>query len=266
MTWIVSARHSQASWKISGKNKLGTASENAKELEGKENDSAEARAFAEKVQQYLTDKFVEKTVAAGNTETVTVDKAGYYLIKDKLKTDRTSTQDGVVKGATTAYILKIVGNTTAKPAKTKLDIPTVEKKVQDKNDSTGETSGLQDSADYDIGDYVPYQITGTMPANIDAYTSYKYVFTDTMSKGLTYKDLTDREKNLTIKIDNTNVTSLFIEVVKQENDFTVVTWTCDNLKAAGVKLTPTTKVVVTYNAKLNEMQLSVLQVTIIQLT
>lgn len=233
-----------------GKTELGTASENAKKLEGQEDDSADAREFAEKVQQYLTDPFVEKEVAAGNKETVTVDKAGYYLIKDKLKNDSTSTQDGVKEGATTAYILKIVGNTTAK---TKLDIPTVKKKVQDTNDSTGKSSDWQDSADYDIGDYVPYQITGTMPANIDAYTSYKYVFTDTMSKGLTYEDLSAEEKNLTIKIGDTVVTGSFTEKVeKNENGSTTVTWSCDNLKDAGVKLTPKTEVVVTYNAKLND--------------
>ena len=53
-----------------------------------------------------------------------------------------------------------------------------------------------------------------MPDNIDDYTTYKYVFTDTMSKGLTYKELKDEEKNLTIKIGNKDVTDSFTEDVK----------------------------------------------------
>jgi fimbrial isopeptide formation D2 family protein/LPXTG-motif cell wall-anchored protein len=141
--------------------------------------------------------------------------------------------------------MQVVGQVTQS---TKLDVPTVVKKVQDKNDSTGETSGWQDSADYDIGDSIPYQITGTMPSNIDSYTTYKYVFTDTMSKGLTYT-----AKSATIKIGETNVTGSFEETATTNEDGTTVTWTCNDLKGiSGVTLDENTKVVVTYTAQLNE--------------
>ena len=146
--------------------------------------------------------------------------AGYYLVKDK---------DGTQKDTSDAYtkfIVQVVGDTTSN---IKSGVPTVEKKVKDTNDSTGKTSDWQDSADYDINDDVPYQITGTMPSNIADYTTYKYVFTDEMSKGLTYT-----EKTAKITIGTTDVTSSFKENVTHNGDgSTVVTWTCDDLK--GIK-------------------------------
>lgn len=163
--------------------------------------------------------------------------AGYYLVKDK---------DGSQKDKSDAYtkfIVQVVGDTTSD---IKSGVSTVTKKVKD---TTGETSGWQDSADYDINDDVPYQITGTMPSNIADYTTYKYVFTDTMSKGLTYT-----ANNAKIMIGDKDVTSSFKETVKTNEDgTTTVTWTCENLKAiTGVTIDANTKVVVTYNATLNE--------------
>jgi fimbrial isopeptide formation D2 family protein/LPXTG-motif cell wall-anchored protein len=185
-----------------------------------------------------------KTVESSKDSTTTVIDglvAGYYLVKD---------QDGTQTGKSDAYtkfIVQVVGDTEAS---IKSNVPTVVKKVQDINDSTGETSGWQDSADYDIGDDVPYQITGTMPDDIADYTTYKYEFSDTMSKGLTYTANT-----ATIKIGDKDVTGSFQEVVTKntDDDPTVVTWTCNNLKGIdGVTLDKDTKVVVTYTAKLNE--------------
>ena len=166
--------------------------------------------------------------------------AGYYLVKDKDGT-QANTSDAYTK-----FIVQVVGDTTTD---VKSDVPTVEKKVKDTNDSTGATSDWQDSADADINDEVQYQITGTMPDNIADYTTYKYVFTDTMSKGLTYT-----ANNAKITIGDKDVTGSFTENVESKTDGpTVVTWTCDNLKGIeGVTVGASTKVVVTYSAKLNE--------------
>lgn len=169
--------------------------------------------------------------------------AGYYLVKDKDGT-QANTSD-----AYTEFIVQVVGDTEAA---IKSGVPTVVKKVKDTNDSETSataTTGWQDSADYDIGDDVPYQVTGTMPNNIADYTTYKYTFTDTMSKGLTYT-----ANNATIKIGDTVVTSSFKEVVTTKEDgSTVVTWICDDLKGIkGVTLDANTKVVVNYSATLNE--------------
>ena len=166
--------------------------------------------------------------------------AGYYLVKDQ-----DHTQDAK-SDAYTKFIVQVVGDTEAN---IKSDVPTVEKKVKDTNDSTGETSDWQDSADADINDDVQYQITGTMPNNIADYTTYKYVFTDTMSKGLTFK-----KGSTKIMIGTKNVTLSFTENATTNADgITVVTWTCDNLKGIdGVTLDENTNVVVTYTATLNE--------------
>lgn len=109
--------------------------------------------------------------------------AGYYLAKDK---------DGSVTGndAQTLYIVNVVGNSEVTITR-KADKPTFQKKVKDTNDSTGSTTDWQDSADYDFGDKVPFQLTATLPANRDdfaAYKTYKLVFTDNQSVGLTYPE------------------------------------------------------------------------------
>ena len=200
----------------------------------------------------LTLTTVAKTVKSAEGSTV-IDglAAGYYLVKDQ-----DGTQDGK-SDAYTKFIVQVVGDTEAA---IKSGVPTVTKKVKDTNDSTDETSNWQDSADYDIDDYVPYQITGTMPDNIADYTTYKYEFTDTMSQGLTYvNDKDDKDHKTTIKIGDTDVTESFKEVKTENTDGkTTVTWTCNNLKnkednkLKDITLTKDSTVVVTYFAKLNE--------------
>jgi fimbrial isopeptide formation D2 family protein/LPXTG-motif cell wall-anchored protein len=194
------------------------------------------------LEEKLTLTTPAKTVASAKDSTV-IDglDAGYYLVKDK------DGSQADKNDAYTKFIVQVVGDTEAK---IKSDVPTVVKKVKDTNDSkANSTTDWQDSADYDIGDDVPYQITGTMPSNIADYTTYKYVFTDTMSKGLTYTANTAK-----IMIGTTDVTSSFTETVTPNQDgTTTVMWECVDLKAiAGVTLDKDTKVVVTYSAKLNE--------------
>lgn len=101
---------------------------------------------------------------------------GYYLIKDK---------DGSVSGndANTLYITKVVGDVIISP---KSDVPSFEKKVQDTNDTTGDTSGWQDSADYDINDKVPFQLKATLPENYTDYKTYYLAFHDVEEKGLSF--------------------------------------------------------------------------------
>lgn len=224
-----------------GKKALGTADAKAEALKNED----DAKVFANQLvsSHYLTNAVTTEQIAAGANAEFKDLAAGYYLVKD---TDDSQTD---VNSAYTAYILQVVGN---EKVTTKLDVPTVVKKVKDTNDSTGVTSDWQDSADADINDDVQYQITGTMPSNIDDYTTYEYVFTDTMSEGLTYTANTEK-----ITIGNTDVTRFFKETVTTENKdnkkTTVVTWTCGNLKEIkSVKLDENTKVVVSYTAKLNE--------------
>lgn len=67
----------------------------------------------------------------------------------------------------------------------KTGLPTIEKKLKDKNDSDGTETAWQDSADYDIGDVVPFKLTATLAENVAYYDTYKIVFHDSLSAGLT---------------------------------------------------------------------------------
>ena len=192
---------------------------------------ADAKAFAKEVAPYLT-------TAAGSASTVSDGKyvisglaAGYYLVKD---------QDASLAGdndAYTEYIIKVVADVTADP---KSSVPTVEKKVKDTNDSTGETSGWQDSADYDIGDSVPFQLKATLANNVSAYTTYKVVFHDTLSTGLTYND------DAKVTFNDTDVTSYF--TINKENG--ALTISCGNVKAFSA--TDSSVITVEYTATLND--------------
>ncbi len=148
----------------------------ARKLSGFASNSAEVKAFAKKASKYLQNPTSAKAV--GNTATISVAKAGYYLIKDKDNTLGTNDE------TYTEFILKVVKNQTVKP---KSDKPTSEKKVKDINDSKGTTmTDWQDSADWDIGDKVPFQLKGTVAADYDNYKVYKMTFHDHESKGLTF--------------------------------------------------------------------------------
>lgn len=138
---------------------------------------AEILKFANLTTQYGSDL----TASAPLTKV----PAGYYLAKDK---DDTVTGDD----AQTLYIVKVVGNSAVTITR-KVDKPTFQKKVKDVNDSTGDKSDWQDSADYDVNEKVPFQLTATLPTKEDdfaAYKTYKLVFTDNQSAGLTYPDAT----------------------------------------------------------------------------
>ena len=149
----------------------------ARKLSGFASNSADVKAFAKKAGKYLQNPTSAKAV--GNTETINVAKAGYYLIKDK-----DNSLLGKYDETYTEFILKVVKDQTVKPKSNK---PTSEKKVKDINDST--ETGMtewQDSADWDIGDKVPFQLKGTVAADYDNYKVYKMTFHDHESKGLTF--------------------------------------------------------------------------------
>lgn len=214
-----------------GKTALGDAAAKAETLKTED----DVIAFAKAVAPYLT-------TAAGSANTVTDGKyvisglkAGYYLVKDK---------DGSLTGdndAYTEYIVKVVENVTANP---KSDVPVVVKKVKDTNDSTSETSGWQDSADYDIGDSVPFQLKATLASNVSSYTTYKVVFHDILSKGLTYKD------DAKVYIDGKETNGFTVTSTVNADGTTTLTVSCDDVKALGAG--NSSVITVEYTATLND--------------
>lgn len=214
-----------------GKTALGDATEKAETL----NDS-NVKAFAKAVASYLT------TSPAGSANTVTDGKyvisgltAGYYLVKD---------QDGSLTGdndSYTEYIVKVVSNTTATP---KSSVPTIQKKLKDINDSTDDAmTAWQDSADYDIGDSVPFQLEATLAYNVSSYTKYKVVFHDTQSKGLTYNN------DAKVYIDSTETNGFTVTSTANADGTTTLTVSCDDVKALGAG--NSSVITVEYTAKLN---------------
>lgn len=169
--------------------------------------------------------------------------AGYYLVKDK---------DGSVTGegdAYTEYIVKVVGNVTTEP---KSDVPEVEKKVKDINDSTDDAmTDWQDSADYDIGDSVPFQLKATLASNVSSYTTYKVVFHDTLSAGLTYNNDAVVKVGETV-IYNAKDASQNKTGVSVSYEGNVLTVTILDVKAEGINGTDNSVVTVDYTATLNE--------------
>ena len=192
----------------------------------------EARAFAATVANYLST--AKESVKNGDA----ID-AGYYLIVDVTDTN----------GKIDAKNLSLLSVGTTVTVTSKNSYPTVTKNVQDINDSTDTAAGeLQDSADYDIGDKVPFTLTGTLPSDYSTYSSYKYVFHDTQSAGL---DL--QVDDIVVAVDGKPLTKGSDYTVNTNpNDGCTFEIVINDLKIAAPKATASSKVVVTYNSVLNE--------------
>lgn len=169
----------------------------------------------------------------GDTYVISGLVPGYYLIKD---------MDGSLAGeddSYTEYILEVVESSTISP---KSSVPEVQKKVDDKNDSnTSEDEVVwNDSADHDIGDDVPFQLKATLADNVSAYATYKIVFHDTLSAGLTYNN------DAKVFFEGEDVTSYFT-ITEENGNLTI---TCNDVKAFGA--TNNSVIIVEYTAELNE--------------
>lgn len=199
-------------------------------------------AFATKASNWAQNK--ANNIAAGATATVSADASndkytatfagldyGYYVV--------------AVPGATLAntsgqYATLVSVGRANVTADIKGDLPTVDKKVQ-----VGSTG--KDATDAKIGDTLTFTLTSTIP-DMSAYNTYTFNFKDTLSKGLTFGQVTS------VKVGDTTLT--------KDTDYTVTTAPADSGKTlltvamkdfktkqqanAGKKIT------VTYTATLNE--------------
>ena len=150
------------------------------------------------IQKYVkldSEKF--GTVSNGNSLTV---PTGYYLIKDNGPVN-----DGE---AYSLYVVQVVGPTTISP---KVGTTTSDKKVKDTNDSTANsTTDWQDSADYDIGDAVPFKLSATIAQDYANYThDYKLTFHDKEDTGLSFN-----KDSVKVYVDGTLITTGY-EVVTE---------------------------------------------------
>lgn len=178
--------------------------------------------------------------------------AGYYLVKDK-----DDSLEGDADNAT-EYIVQVLGNVTMEPKDS--DIPTVEKKVseEDYRQDDGYGTTYNDVADWDIGDSVPFKLIGSIP-DMSAYDTYEYIFTDTLSNGLTLQVETinvyiavnrdDEVRDYTPLTGGVNYTLTLNNVANGGGSFSIA---FDNLKTAPyIAEGNRNYVIVTYDATLN---------------
>ena len=158
-----------------------TAADVAEALGAENAAAADAAAFAEIAAKHLKDPAGTANAPVEGNYVINNLAAGYYLVKDR---------DGSMEGdadTATEYIVQVLGNVTMEPKDS--DIPTVEKKVseEDYQQDDGYGTTYNDVADWDIGDSVPFKLIGSIP-DMSAYDTYEYIFTDTLSNGLTLQE------------------------------------------------------------------------------
>ena len=193
----------------------------------------------------------------------TVSEPGYYLFEDA--------SDSSVS-VVNPVILRMSADSKVH-IEVKTSVPFVEKKVKEntygenytsKTITAGEAAlkygtGYNDVADYCIGDAVPFELIGTMAANVGDYTTYYYAFRDTLSKGLTFNA---SKANVTVSLYDvqngeyalvSNVTDFFTVSSESVSNGTKLSFVCENILAdAFPTVTPTSLIIVNYNAELNK--------------
>lgn len=204
-------------WKPFFKNSVGltdvtdaNVNDKANDYVSKLKDSA-LTAFAAKASNWAQTK--TNNITADATATVSKNAAtdgkytatftgldyGYYVV--------------AVPGATLAdakgqYAALVRVHSTTVGVDIKGDLPTVDKKVQ--VNGTG-----QNATDAKIGDTLTFTLTSTIP-DMSAYNTYTFKFKDTLSKGLTFGQVTS------VTVGNTTLT--------KDTDYTVTTAPADSGK------------------------------------
>jgi len=235
-------------------------------LKDYEANSAKAKAFAAvAVENAAALGLPSVSSGEGSATTLNVETDGYYVISETFTPDTTN---GGTEGAQTAYLLGVYDAAVGAEVTVKSSVPSVEKKVQDINDSadTPALTGLQDSADYDIGDIISYTITATIGAGIDSFDAYSLQFVDDMSKGLAMVNLDNSDTANKWKVEvihgtdsPVDVTEMFDAKEKEGSAFTdgkVYTWSVTDIKTYGEEgeektLAAGDTVVLTYYAQLD---------------
>lgn len=199
-------------------------------------------AFATKASNWAQTK--ANNITVGATATVSADASnskytatftgldyGYYVV---------AVPGATLANASSQYATLVSVHSTSVTAEIKGNLPTVDKKVQ--VNGTG-----KDATDAKIGDTLTFTLTSTIP-DMSAYNTYTFNFKDTLSKGLTFGQVTS------VKVGDTTLT--------KDTDYTVTTAPADSGKTlltvamkdfktkqqanAGKKIT------VTYTATLNK--------------
>lgn len=198
--------------------------------------NSNVKAFAAAIEKFLGTAADSQNVQADNKYVIDGLDAGYYLIKDK-----NNSLDGT-EYSYTSFVMKVVKDTDVTP---KANVPELEKKVQD-IDGQGTYSEWQDSADWKVGEAVPFKLEGTVAANYNDYDAYKFVFHDKECEGLTFN-----KDTVVVKVNGTAITEGYEVVTEGLNDGCTFEVVFENLKTIE-SVTAGSTITVEYTSTLNE--------------
>lgn len=227
-------------------------------------DSTKTKRFAENLYKSLKEDGVaadanSAAVAASAFSTTLSGPQGYYLI-----VQTTAANDA---GKTMSAVIVNTAGQAGVTVSPKKDTVTVSKKVQENMDGVNNPASEDNwgtAADYNIGDYVKFQLTGSLPTDYADYTSYEYTFHDTADQGLTFVNDTTHPVKVYAVNDNNKVelkqdTLTGYQVLTSDiNGETFNVKFADLKKAQAektegtVNITSSTQIVVEYYAQLNE--------------
>ncbi len=143
--------------------------------------------------------------ASGETAIISVSNAGYYLVY--AEADNVNGADG--KDAVTSLVLCDTASPNAS-VNLKLDAPSLTKEI--KHNELGSWGVVGDNQ---IGDDVEFRLITKVPS-INGYSDYTYVIHDTMTTGLTFKELVNVKIN-----DGTELASTYYEYTGNGQNLTV---------------------------------------------
>jgi len=158
---------------------------------------ADVRALADALKPYLTDSVPATSKTSGQVEAgaeqvvLDVGAPGYYIV------DGTASPNGDTDQIVAAVALTNVKAVTINP---KADAPSVDKKITKIHNSTDTVKTDGTAGTGSVGDKVEYELTSAVP-DMNGYSAYSFVFTDTMSKGLTFNN------DVAVTIDGTPISS-----------------------------------------------------------
>lgn len=236
-------------WKPFFKNSVGLTGVTDENVNDKANDYVSKLtdnalvAFATKASNWAQTK--ANNITVGATATVSADASngkytatftglgyGYYVV---------AVPGATLANASSQYATLVSVHSTSVTAEIKGNLPTVDKKVQ--VDGTG-----KDATDAKIGDTLTFTLTSTIP-DMSAYSTYTFNFKDTLSKGLTFGQVTS------VKVEGAN------SPLTVNTDYTVTTPTASNNNTLTVamkdfktkqQVNAGKKITVTYTATLNK--------------
>lgn len=198
------------------------------------------RVFADDVWKGISSNSLAADFTSTDGNIISVDSQGYYLITESKSADDPDSVSLVMLDTAGQENITVTS---------KEGIPTLEKKVEGEIDGAYHWMDATDANEEN--NLVQFRLTGTLPATIGNYKTYKYIFHDTMSAGLTFES-----GSVFVTIDKNTVDTSKYTVVTDSEDGCTLEIKFDDLiavaKEMGIDLTKDTEIVAQYNARINK--------------